>query len=154
MPCCEYQIFMTLSSLTPVLVILLFIQTTLLIFQYVPFCILICHVSHRNMPSFARQKVAYRITILLFMRVALSALFVVNAVLVSVFFIENKKQAKSKDRFSLLFNNNECFTAQVQPDNGRSRISRCGCLQILFFLSGGLTRRSSRYASLHSSHAT
>jgi hypothetical protein len=43
------------------------------------------------MPSFARQKVAYRITILLFMRVALSALFVVNAVLVSVFFIENKK---------------------------------------------------------------
>lgn len=91
MPCCEYQIFMTLSSLTPVLVILLFIQTTLLIFQYVPFGILICHVSHRNMPSFARQKVAYRITILLFMRVALSALFVVNAVLVSVFFIENKK---------------------------------------------------------------
>lgn len=91
MPCCEYQIFMTLSSLTPVLVILLFIQTTLLIFQYVPFCILICHVSHRNMPSFARQKVAYRITILLFMRVVLSALFVVNAVLVSVFFIGNKK---------------------------------------------------------------
>lgn len=60
-------------------------------FQYAPFCILICHVSHRNMPSFARQKVAYRITILLFMRIALSALFVVNAVLVSVFFIGNKK---------------------------------------------------------------
>lgn len=154
MPCCEYQIFMTLSSLTPVLVILLFIQTTLLIFQYVPFCILIYHVSHRNMPSFARQKVAYRITILLFMRVALSALFVVNAVLVSVFFIENKKQAKSKDIFSLLFDNNEYFTVQVQPDNGRSRISLCGYLQILFFLSGGLTRRSSRYASLRSSHAT
>ena len=52
------------------------------------------------------------------------------------------------------FNKNEYFTVQVQPDNGRSRISRCGCLQILFFLSGGLTRRSSRYASLHSSHAT
>lgn len=91
MPCCEYQIFMTLSSLPYVLVILLFIQTTLLIFQYAPFCILIYHVSHRNMPSFARQKVAYRITILLFMRVVLSALFVVNAVLVLVFFIENKK---------------------------------------------------------------
>ena len=35
-------------------------------FQYVPFCILICHVSHRNMPSFARQKVAYRIILPLF----------------------------------------------------------------------------------------
>lgn len=84
MPCCEYQIFMTLSSLTPILVILLFIQTTLLIFP-------ICPLSHPDMPSFALQKVAYCITILLFMRIALSALFVVNAVLVSVFFMENEK---------------------------------------------------------------
>ena len=91
MPCCEYQIFMTLSSLPPVLVILLFIQTTLLIFP-------ICPLLHPDMPCFTSQyavfrtaKVAYRITILLFMRVVLSALFVVNAVLVSVFFIGNKK---------------------------------------------------------------
>lgn len=91
MPCCEYQIFMTLSSLPPFLSYCYLSKQRSSFFQYVPFCILICHVSHRNMPSFVRQKVAYRITILLFMRVALSALFVVNAVLVSVFFIENKK---------------------------------------------------------------
>lgn len=92
MPCCEYQIFMTLSSFAPRSChIVIYPNNAPHFFQYVPFCILICHVSHRNMPSFARQKVAYRITILLFMRVALSALFVVNAVLVSEFFIENKK---------------------------------------------------------------
>lgn len=124
--------FMTLSSLTP------FLSYCYLSKQRSSFSNM--SPLHPDMPCFTSQyavfrtaKVAYRITILLFMRVVLSALFVVNAVLVSVFFIENKKQAKSKDRFSLLFNNNECFTAQVQPDNGRSRISRCGCLQILFF---------------------
>jgi len=80
MPCCAYQIFMTLSSLAPFLSYCYLSKQRSSFFQYVPFCILICHVSHRNMPSFTRQKVAYRITMLLFMRVALSALFVVNAV--------------------------------------------------------------------------
>lgn|GEM_PF-6014030 len=53
MPCCEYQIFMTLSSLTPVLVILLFIQTTLLIFP-------ICPLLHPDMPCFTSQYAVFR----------------------------------------------------------------------------------------------